>query len=91
MDYLTEQQIDQLSSDTGALLRAEPKVRLSISPDNLGAYWEGGVNGHFFRIKTGVEVELPKSLAALIAQSARVRMEAEKTVSAYRGRGKRVG
>lgn len=91
MDYLTEQQIDKLSSDTGALLRAEPKVRLTISPDNLGAYWEGGVNGHFFRIKTGVEVELPKSLAALIAQSARVRMEAEKTVSAYRGRGKRVG
>ena len=91
MDYLTEQQIDKLSSDTGALLRAEPKVRLTISPDNLGAYWEGGVNGHFFRIKTGVEGELPKSLAALIAQSARVRMEAEKTVSAYRGRGKRVG
>jgi hypothetical protein len=91
MDYLTEQQIDKLSSDTGALLRAEPKVRLTISPDNLGAFWEGGVNGHFFRIKTGVEVELPKSLAALIAQSARVRMEAEKTVSAYRGRGKRVG
>ena len=91
MDYLTEQQIDQLASDTGTALRAEPRVRLTISPDNLGAYWEGGINGHFFRIKTGVEVELPIRLGLLIAQSARVRMEAEKTVSAYRGRGKRVG
>ena len=91
MDYLTEQQIDRLASDTGAALSSEPKVRLTISPDNLGGYWEGGINGHFFRIKTGVEVALPQSLAKLIAQSARVRVESEETVRAYRGRGKKVG
>jgi len=91
MDYMTEEQIDRLASDTGAALRAEPRVRLSIAPDNLGGYWEGGINGHFFRIRTGVEVEVPQSLAALIAQSARVRVEAERAVNAYRGRGRKVG
>jgi hypothetical protein len=88
MDYLTEQQIDKLSSDTARRCARSPSAPDHIA-DNLGAYWRAR-HGHF-SASNGVEVELPKRLAALIAQSARVRMEAEKTVSAYRGRGKRVG
>ena len=91
MDYMTEQQIDSLSSDTGAILRAEPQVKLTIAPDNLGGYWEGGINGHFFRIRTGVEVEVPKSLAKLISESAKVKLQSAENMNAYRGRGKKVG
>ena len=91
MDYMTEQQIDSLASDTGTILRGEPQVKLTIAPDNLGGYWEGGINGHFFRIKTGVEVEVPKSLAKLISDSARVKIQSEQSMNAYRGRGKKVG
>ncbi len=91
MKYISEHQIDRLTSETGEALSKEPKVRLTILPDNLGAYWEGGINGHFFRIKTGVEVLAPKSLAALIAQSTAVRIDAARSVCAYRGNGKRIG
>ncbi|HWR22277.1 MAG TPA: hypothetical protein VN366_02270 [Feifaniaceae bacterium] len=91
MDYMTEQQIDSLASDTGAILRAEPRVKLTIAPDSLGGYWEGGINGHFFRIRTGMEVEVPKSLARLISESAKVKLQSEESMNAYRGRGKRVG
>jgi len=91
MKRISENQIDRLTSLTGEALNSESKLRLTILPDNLGAYWEGGINGHFFRIKTGVEVQVPKSLALLIAQSAAVRIEAQRTVSAFRGNGKRIG
>ncbi len=48
---------------------------------------EGGINGHFFRIRTNESVAVPKSLAALIAQSAAVRVESEARTRAYRKSG----
>ena len=87
MQYITEQEIDKIASDTCKALRAEPKVAITIKPENGETCWEGGINGHFFRIKTDTPVEVPKSLAMLIAQSGRARVESEQRVKAYRKTG----
>lgn len=87
MQYITEEQIDRIASDTCAALAKEPKVRVTIRTANGRPYWEGGINGHFFRIRTETPVEVPKSLAALIAQSGRTRVESEKRMSAFRKTG----
>ena len=91
MQYITEQEIDRIATDTCAALKAEPKVTIVIRPENGESFWEGGINGHFFRIKTDTPVEVPKSLAGLIAQSNVVRQQSEAAVRAFRrGSGKRV-
>ena len=87
MQYITEAEIDHISSQTGKQLAEEQKVTIIIQPENGEAYWEGGVNGHFFRIRTNETVAVPKSLAALIAQSAAVRYESEARTRAYRKSG----
>ncbi len=87
MNYLTEAEIDSIASETGKMLAAEPKVTITIQPENGELYWEGGVNGHFFRIRTGEPVAVPQSLATLIAQSALVRLESDARVRAYRKSG----
>ncbi|MCE5188249.1 MAG: hypothetical protein LLF75_03555 [Eubacteriales bacterium] len=87
MQYITEAQIDGIASSTGKELAAEPRVTITIQPEDAEAYWEGGVNGHFFRIRTNEPVAVPKSLAVLIAQSAQVRYESEARVRAYRKNG----
>ena len=87
MQYITETEIDHISSQTGKLLAEEQKVTIVIQPENGEAYWEGGVNGHIFRIRTGEPVAVPQSLATLIAQSAQVRYESEARVRAYRKSG----
>ena len=72
-------------------LRAEPKVTITIRPENGESFWEGGINGHFFRIKTDTPVQVPQSLYKLISLSNAVRQETEAVVRAYRrGSGKRV-
>ena len=86
MQYLSEAEIDKIASETGKALAKEPKVTITIQPEGE-SYWEGGVNGHFFRIRTGEAVEIPQSLATLIAQSAQVRYESEAHVRAYRKSG----
>lgn len=91
MDYISEKQIDQIASETCRALSGEPKQTVIIAEDGNAAYWEGGVNGHFFRIRRGVPVEVPKSLALLISQSADVLRQSERAVQAYRkSGGKRV-
>lgn len=87
MQYMTEAQIDSISTETGKALANENKVSISIQPENGETHWEGGINGHFFRIRTGETVEVPQSLATLIAQSAQVRYESEARVRAYRKSG----
>ncbi len=87
MQYITEAEIDGIASETGKALAKEPKVRIVITAENGEAYWEGGVNGHFFRIKTNESVQVPQSLAALIAQSAAVRVQSEAQTRAYRKSG----
>ncbi|MEA4869498.1 MAG: hypothetical protein VB062_02535 [Christensenella sp.] len=86
MQYLTEAEIDNIASITGKALAKEPKVTITIQPDGE-SYWEGGVNGHFFRIRTGEPVDVPQSLATLISQSAQVRYESEVRMRAYRKSG----
>ena len=93
MNYITDKEIDSLSGEIGHALAQETKVRIMIEPLSSGCNipWEGGLNGHFFRIPRGVEVEIPASLAALIRQNAAVTELAGKLVSEYkRGRGKRL-
>lgn len=87
MQYITEQQIDSIATETGNALAKEPKVAIVIHGDDGLPYWEGGINGHFFRIRTDTRVEVPKSLATLISQSHAVRVESEARVRAYRKSG----
>lgn len=91
MNYITEKQIDQIATQTCKQLQLEKKVAITIRAESGETHWEGGVNGHFFRIPTETPVFVPESLAKLIAQSARVRMESQRTVAAYcKGGGKKV-
>jgi len=90
MQYITEQQIDRLTSATGDRLRKEEKVLLTIADNGTGRYWEGGINGHFFRIRVGEPVELPKSLAKLISENRAVVQEGRRKVRAFRGNGKKL-
>lgn len=83
MQYMTEQKIDMLAGETGRCLAAEPRRTLTIAPLHGEPYWEGGINGHFFRIKTGVPVSVPESLARLIESGCRARTEGERRVSAF--------
>ena len=87
MNYMTESQIDSISTATGKALAAEPKVTITIQSEGGETHWEGGINGHFFRIRTGEPVAVPKSLATLISQSAQVRYQSEACVRAYRKSG----
>ena len=45
-------------------------VVINIAPSSNGRCWEGGINGVFYRIPTGVPVEVPLNVAQLIEQSA---------------------
>lgn len=87
MQYMTESQIDGIATETGKALAKEERVTITIQPESGESHWEGGINGHFFRIRTGESVDVPKSLATLIAQSAQVRFESEARVRAYRKSG----
>lgn len=91
MQYITEQEIDRITTDTCLALAKEPKTTVTISVDGGREYWEGGINGHFFRIRTGTPVQVPESLARQIALSANVLRESESRLRAYRkGGGKKV-
>ena len=87
MQYMTEAQIDSIATETGKALAKEDKVTITIQPESGESHWEGGINGHFFRIRTGEAVEIPQSLATLIAQSTQVRYESEARMHAYRKSG----
>ena len=92
MQYITEQEIERITSDTCRQLAKEKRVSLRIVPENGEPFWEGGINGHFFRVPTGIPVEVPESLAALIASGRRVRVESAQRAGAYaRDGGKRIG
>nr|DAW85022.1 MAG TPA: hypothetical protein [Caudoviricetes sp.] len=92
MPYITEEQMQHIVSATCEALRGEPRATIRIEPLHGEAYWEGGINGHFFRLPTGVPVEVPESLARLIASGERVRVASAARLSPYRrGGGRRVG
>ncbi len=89
MQYITEAEIDKITSDTCGALAKEPRVRITIRPENGEAFWEGGINGHFFRIKTGIPVSVPQSLAKQISLSRQVLEESERRTRAYQKSGGR--
>ena len=89
MEYITEQQIDQITTDTMKALAKEKKITVTIAPESGEPFWEGGINGHFFRIRTGTPVQVPESLARQIALSHIVTAESEQTTRAFRREGGR--
>lgn len=92
MQYPSETELRQAVETTCEALRRDARVTIRIAPLNGETHWEGGINGHFFRIPTGVLVEVPESLALLIAAGERVRVESAARLDGYRrSGGKRIG
>ena len=93
MNYINDLEIDKITGETGASLAKEERVNILIAdPAGTGIPWEGGINGHFFRIRRGVNVAVPKSVAELIRQNERVTVLGEELVGPYKsGRGKKLG
>ena len=93
MDYITENEMARVMGNTGRVLQAEPRVTIIIGKRPEEAeYWEGGLNGYFFRIKRGAEVKVPESIAELIRENDRVTELARERLTEYTaGRGKRLG
>ncbi len=91
MKYIGEAEIDRLTDETGKALAKEKKVTVTIRPEGGETHWEGGINGHFFRIRCDESVEVPESLAKLIALSNAVKVESERSTRAYvSGGGKKL-
>ncbi|MCE5235463.1 MAG: hypothetical protein ABFC62_02720 [Clostridiaceae bacterium] len=93
MNYLSDLEIDKIAGETGESLAREERVTVVIAdPTGTGLPWEGGINGHFLRIRRGVNVSIPKSVAELIRQNERVTVLGAALVSPYKnGRGKKLG
>lgn len=87
MQYISEQEIDSIANDTMRALAQEKKVLVTIRSENGETAWEGGINGHFFRIRTDTPVEVPESLYRLIAASRRVTLASDLETRAYRKEG----
>lgn len=93
MKYITDTEIDKISGKTGENLRNEKKVKLIIKAldGNSELPWEGGINGHFFRIPRGVEVMVPLSIAELISANEQVSILCDRQTKAYKnGSGKKL-
>lgn len=91
MDYISENDMERIAGETGRALAAEKKRAIVIGETQDGAMWEGGLNGYFFRIKRGVPVEVPETLAELIAENAQVSALSHESYAEYRrGRGKKL-
>lgn len=92
MKYITDAEIDRISGETGKSLSKEEKVKICIQDtDGNNIPWEGGINGHFFRIPRGIDVFVPKSIAELIAENDRVTVLSENQTKAYKkGSGKKL-
>lgn len=85
MKYVDEAQLNCLSGDIGERLRQQPRITIIIAPEaGVDSPWEGGINGHFFRIRRGVPVEVPVSLAKLIEANERVSILSVEHVKDYR-------
>lgn len=91
MRYITDNEIDRLGGAVGERLMAEQRIQLMIAGDPADNPWEGGINGYFFRIRRGVEVSVPQSLAELIRQNEQVQLLSEARMRPYKGnRGKKL-
>lgn len=70
-----------------AELKRQPKVKVRLEGSG---YWEGGINGWFFRVRRGEETELPRPVAELIKRSERAAVSEDSEIAAYRGAGRKV-
>lgn len=86
MAYITDKDIDKLTSETGKALAAQPKVSIMLERCAEG-FKEYCLNGHVFRIKTGEMVEVPQDLATLIKQNTVVMEQSRKSVEEFRKPG----
>lgn len=72
--------------------RQEHTVTMLIPSEGNGSHVEGCINGTNFRIKTGVPVDVPARIAAVIADSQKQLYQGEQLVSAFEAYGgKRIG
>jgi len=65
---MTEQ--EQCARRTGELLSKEPRVRIQLpAAGEEGSAVPVGINGYFYRIRRGVTVEVPQSVADLLTNA----------------------
>lgn len=73
-----ERQLAQQERLTKELLKKEKKVTIVINPINNGkAFWQGWMNGVPLAYAVGEMIEVPESIAKLIANNAVVIKEKE--------------
>ena len=89
--YITDREISSITTKTMLSLKKEKRVTVTITPLHGEKYWAGGINGHFFRLPTGVPVEVPESLKTLIESGNRVRVEVSGYTAPYGGNGRKLG
>ena len=75
--------VSDISGETGRRLAKEPRLTVVLGGRSDDAPWEGGINGHFFRIKRGEPVEGPESLAKLIRQNEQIGILSRRSARAY--------
>lgn len=91
LDYISAEEIDAISSETGKKLKKQKKVTVTILANRDGEVWEGGINGHFLRFPCNTPIEIPEDLAVMIEQNTKVIREKEKLEKALSGDGMKVG
>ncbi len=72
---MTEGEMDRLTTDTGAVLAAQPKrtIRLYQEPGARKLPEETvSVNGYNYVIQRGVEVEVPQTVYEILEQAGRL-------------------
>ena len=70
MNYITDKEIDAIQGDMGETLRKQPRVRMRIEGSG---YWEGGINGWFFRVRRERRQSCPSPLRSLYKEASRWR------------------
>jgi len=93
-DFAMEKKgVDKIANATIKKLMGQPKELIYIpSQSNTDRIWEGNINGVRIHIKKDEYVEVPKDVAALIANNTKVLKASEKEIEKYTtGIGAKVG
>ena len=69
---MSDSQIDRDSMTVGEKLAAQEKVTIMIAMDDKDPNWHGKINGYSYSFPKGQLIEVPKDLATMSAQTARV-------------------
>ena len=79
---MSDSQIDRESMTVGEKLASQEKVTIMIAMDDKDPNWHGKINGYAYSFPKGQLIEVPKDLATMIAQTARVSEQRRKTEKA---------